>query len=86
MAKTPVTIIAWQTRFKLRAEGDKLYAEGNKLCAEGDKLRAEGNKLYTEGDITFINAVIEHYGNVVITWQADACTVDGDTYSNADCD
>jgi cell division protein FtsB len=42
--------LQWQSRAKLRAEGDKLRAEGAKLRAEGDKLRAEGAKLRAEGE------------------------------------
>ena len=33
--------IYWESRAKLKAEGDKLRGEGAKLRAEGDKLWAE---------------------------------------------
>ena len=56
---------------KLYAEGGKLYAEGDKLYAEGDKLRAEGDKLRAEGSLVFLNAVIEAYGNITLSWGND---------------
>ena len=54
--------VQWETRLKLRAEGDKLWAEGDKLRAEGDKLRAEGAKLWAE-------AILEVHGNISLRWE-----------------
>ena len=57
----------WEIRIKLRAEGDKLWAEG-------DKLRAEG-------DIGWFTAIIEAYGNVIVSWVGTSCILpDGDRY------
>ena len=77
---------AWSQRLKLRAEGDKLRAEGDKLWAEGDKLRAEGDKLMAEGDKLWAEAIIEAYGNIILswTWESDhgECTLEnGDRYA-----
>jgi hypothetical protein len=79
----------WETRNKLRAEGDKLcaesyklYAESSKGYAEGDKLYAEGRKLYAEGNIQWCDAIIKEYGNVEIEWEGDSCILEnGDRYS-----
>ena len=80
----------WETRLKLRAEGDKLcvegsklYAEGDKLCVEGSKVYAEGDKLNAEGDIQWFDAVIKTYGNVVVSWKGLNCVIEGDEYKAA---
>ena len=84
---------AWSQRLKLWSEGNKLWAEGNKLWAEGSKLRAEGdklwaegNKLRAEGNKLWAEAIIEAYGNIILswTWGSDhgECTLEnGDRYA-----
>lgn len=44
------------------------------------KLWAEGNKLWAEGNIQWFAAIIETYGNVVISWKGNNCIVEGDEY------
>ena len=56
-------------KYRTHKNGLKLWRQGTKLWVEGDRLRMEGVKLWEQGDKIWMEAIIEIYGNIEISWK-----------------
>jgi hypothetical protein len=68
--------VAWTSRLKLRAEGERLRAEADRFWAEADRFWADADRLWAKGerlradaDRLWAEAIIEVYGNIRIEWK-----------------